>query len=130
MRRYYLTIWTAPFPVRQTLETQALAKPEWGTKRICPSCSTRYYDLLKTQPVCPSCGTPFDPEQLLKSRRARSSAVDDRIKAAAPDLEVEVDEDLAVEEGDAGAPIEDVSELEDDGDDFAVVESGEGEDER
>ncbi len=107
-----------------------MAKPEWGTKRICPSCSTRYYDLLKAPPVCPSCGTPFDPEQLLKSRRARSTAADERVKPVAPDLEVEVDEDLAPGEVDAGAPIEDVSELEDDGDDFAVVEDGEGEDER
>ena len=24
-----------------------VAKPEWGAKRICPSCGTRYYDLLR-----------------------------------------------------------------------------------
>jgi uncharacterized protein (TIGR02300 family) len=107
-----------------------LAKPEWGTKRICPSCSTRYYDLLKVPAICPSCGVAFDPEQLLKSRRARSTAADERVKTVAPDLEVEVDEDIETAEGDAGAPIEDVSELEDDGDDFAVVEGGPNEDER
>ncbi|HVG81046.1 MAG TPA: FYDLN acid domain-containing protein, partial [Methylomirabilota bacterium] len=24
-----------------------MAKPEWGTKRICHSCGTRFYDLLR-----------------------------------------------------------------------------------
>jgi uncharacterized protein (TIGR02300 family) len=34
-----------------------VAKPEWGGKRECPSCGTRYYDLGKEPPVCPRCGT-------------------------------------------------------------------------
>src|SRR6516162_5861321 len=53
---------------------QSVAKPEWGTKRICPSCGTRYYDLLRDPVVCPKCSTPYDPEAFLKSRRARPAA--------------------------------------------------------
>jgi len=51
-----------------------VAKPEWGTKRICPSCGTRYYDLMHDPVVCPKCSTPFDPEAFLKARRARPAA--------------------------------------------------------
>ena len=48
-----------------------MAKTEWGLKRICPNCGTRYYDFRKDPPTCPACGTVYDPEALLKSRRAR-----------------------------------------------------------
>ena len=51
-----------------------MAKPEWGTKRICPSCGTRYYDLLRDPVICPKCSTPFDPEAFLRARRARPAA--------------------------------------------------------
>ena len=47
-----------------------MAKPEWGSKRTCPECSTRFYDLGKGEPVtCISCGHLWTPEPLLKSRQ-------------------------------------------------------------
>ena len=51
-----------------------MAKPEWGTKRICPSCGTRYYDLMREQVICPKCSTPYDAEAFLKARRSRPVA--------------------------------------------------------
>jgi len=36
-----------------------VAKPELGTKRVCPSCATKYYDLNRNPIVCPNCGTVF-----------------------------------------------------------------------
>lgn len=36
-----------------------MAKPELGTKRHCPSCGTKYYDLNRTPILCPKCGTAF-----------------------------------------------------------------------
>ncbi|WP_343207175.1 TIGR02300 family protein [Azospirillum formosense] len=71
-----------------------MAKPEWGVKRICPSCGARYYDLRKDPPVCPSCGAQFDPEALLKSRKARPAPVDDVKKAPVVSSE---DEDAETE---------------------------------
>ena len=53
-----------------------MARPEWGTKRICQTCSARYYDFLKSPPTCPSCAAVYDPEALLKSRRARPVPVE------------------------------------------------------
>ena len=47
-----------------------MVKPEWGTKRTCPKCSTRFYDLGKDDPVhCIECGTDFVPEPVLKSKQ-------------------------------------------------------------
>ena len=61
-----------------------MAKAEWGLKRICPNCGTRYYDFRKDPPTCPACGTVYDPEALLKSRRAR------------PGMAEELSENLAI----------------------------------
>ncbi|MBK1670850.1 TIGR02300 family protein [Rhodovibrio sodomensis] len=48
-----------------------MAKPEWGKKRLCPSCGTKFYDLRKSPPACPSCGETVDVEAPTKSRRSR-----------------------------------------------------------
>ena len=37
-----------------------MAKPELGTKRICPNCGAKYYDLNRDPIVCPRCGTHFE----------------------------------------------------------------------
>ena len=49
-----------------------MAKPEWGKKRTCQSCGTKYYDLNKTPMICPSCGVEFDPDILLKTKKGKS----------------------------------------------------------
>ena len=47
-----------------------MVKPEWGTKRTCPKCSTRFYDLGKDNPVhCIACEHDFVPEPVLKSKQ-------------------------------------------------------------
>lgn len=82
-----------------------MAKPEWGTKRICHSCGKRFYDLLRHPIVCPNCGSEFDAEALLRTRRSRS-VVSERepavVEAAlpepeAPEVEVEVEVEIEVE---------------------------------
>ena len=49
-----------------------MAKLEWGKKRTCQSCGTKYYDLNKTPMICPSCGVEFDPDILLKTKKGKS----------------------------------------------------------
>ena len=49
-----------------------MAKPEWGKKRICLACNTKYYDLNKSPIICPSCGSEFDPDIYLKSRKGKN----------------------------------------------------------
>jgi uncharacterized protein (TIGR02300 family) len=119
------------FLIRSTDREQHLAKPEWGTKRICPSCGTRYYDLLREQVICPKCSTPYDPEAFLKARRSRPAApVEKELAPVDADVEVEeaevVEDEEAVPLADAGDEeeeelIEDASELGEDEDDMAEV---------
>ena len=71
-----------------------MVKPEWGTKRTCPKCGTRFYDLEKDNPVtCIECGTVWEPDPVLKSKQP--------LPFDAPKKEVEVetvDNDLADDE--------------------------------
>ena len=70
-----------------------MVNPEWGTKRSCPKCSTRFYDLGKDDPVtCISCGNAWMPEPVLKSKQPLP------FESAAPEKVVEQDDDLAAEE--------------------------------
>ncbi len=88
-----------------------MAKAEWGAKRICPACSTRYYDMKKSPPTCPKCGTAFDPETLLRARRGRTA---DKKVAARPEDLIEVDEVPVTEADDLeNTVIEDADELAD-----------------
>ena len=69
-----------------------MVKPEWGHKRTCPKCSTRFYDLGKDEPVtCIACGAAFVPESVLKSKQPQA------FEAAQPDKQKE-NEDLAAED--------------------------------
>ena len=72
-----------------------MAKQEWGTKRLCPNCGTRYYDMHHDPIVCPRCGAAFDPEALLKTRRTRTAAV---AAAVEPVADEEIEPDLGAEE--------------------------------
>ena len=49
-----------------------MANTEWGKKRICLACNTKYYDFNKSPIICPSCGTEFDPGINLKNRKGKS----------------------------------------------------------
>ncbi len=117
-----------------------MVKAEWGLKRICPNCGTRYYDFRKDPPTCPACGTVYDPEALLKSRRARPGMVEETRKAspkstvrdagfdeiAATDAEEEVDLPDA-EDDDGASLIEDPGELGEDTIEEVEVEVGDEE---
>ena len=118
-----------------------MANPEWGTKRICQNCGTKFYDLQREPIVCPKCQTEFDPEAFLKTRRSRPVAAPDKehVPAAVADVEVEDaevldDEEAVVAEGaeeEEEDLIEDASELGEDEDDMAeVIENVDEEEER
>ncbi len=48
-----------------------MVKADLGTKRACPSCAARFYDLTKRPIECPKCGFSYEPEALFKQRRSR-----------------------------------------------------------
>ena len=39
---------------------RTVTKAGLGTKRLCPNCGTKYYDLDRSPIVCPRCGTLFE----------------------------------------------------------------------
>jgi uncharacterized protein (TIGR02300 family) len=96
-----------------------VVKAEWGLKRICPNCGTRYYDFRREPATCPACGTVYDPEALLKSRRARPGMVEETRKVAAKAPRVADFEDVVVAEGDDADLVPDVAE---DDDGTALIE--------
>jgi uncharacterized protein (TIGR02300 family) len=93
-----------------------VAKADLGTKRQCPKCGTRFYDLGKDDPVtCISCEETFVPEVLLKPRRPLPAA-EKPAEAESKDEETE-DEDSELETGD-----EDLLEDDDDEDIDGMLE--------
>ena len=104
-----------------------MPKEEWGTKRVCPKCTIRFYDLNRDIITCPSCEASFDINTILDTfkKPAREST--------APKTETPVDinpimedEDLEsdsiiLEEDNAGIELEDEL-LEEEDDDSVSLE--------
>ncbi len=108
-----------------------MAKAEWGLKRICHSCGTRYYDMRRAPIVCPKCATEFDPEALLKSRRGRPVVIAGGVAADAAPVDDEALAEGAEKADEEEELIEDTSELGEDDDDVAeVIENVDEDDER
>ena len=80
-----------------------MAKPEWGIKRTCHSCGTKYYDLNKSSMICPSFGTQFDQDLFLKNKKSKTVSTkvttgnDNELTEDIPnidDIEVEADNEV------------------------------------
>jgi len=113
-----------------------VAKPEWGTKRLCTSCGARFYDLQRQPIECPKCNTVIDPEQVTRLKRSRSTPADEAAKAKAAkvkavpedadddeDLGVD-DDDLDIDDDDSDDMLEDTDDLSDDDDDLDEIVDG------
>ncbi len=85
----------SPVADLQSIGGLAVAKPEWGLKRVCQSCSAKFYDMQRNPIVCPKCGATFDPDALLKSRRPRPTPVKAAVKETAK-AKVEVEDDAVL----------------------------------
>ena len=113
-----------------------MSKPARGTKRVCPSCGARFYDLNRTPIVCPVCQSIYQvtpPPTPLPSRRwgraqpAEARKVEEQ-EADAPVLEgpemVSLDE---AEEGTSEVPAEEDEEIVDLGEEAAESPAGDDE---
>jgi uncharacterized protein (TIGR02300 family) len=85
---------------------------ELGTKRTCPNCAARFYDLNKDPITCPKCEQSFVAEPLLPSKADQPAA---KPKAAPKPAEKDDDED-DLEENDTLVSLDDLDDG-DDGDD-------------
>lgn len=73
-----------------------MPKDEWGVKRVCPNCSTRFYDLQNDPMTCPACAHEFTLESLTgnKSRTMQADKPDAQNKEA----ETSDDDDLVLDD--------------------------------
>ena len=106
-----------------------MIQPEWGTKRTCPKCATRFYDLGKDDPVtCIECGAHWEPEPILKSKQPLPFEVA-KPDTAKPDADLNGDEeDIATITGEDEEPSAD-DEVDLGGDDDLGVEAPSDDDE-
>ncbi|WP_069440635.1 TIGR02300 family protein [Methyloceanibacter superfactus] len=51
-----------------------MSKPARGTKRVCPSCGARFYDLGRSPITCPVCEAVYQVTPPSSSRRAERAA--------------------------------------------------------
>ena len=99
-----------------------MPKEEWGVKRLCPKCLTRFYDLKKDPMTCPSCEHIIELEHLLNPKsRSAITKKDDESVVDADTTEDIVDADVIDEEDDADVNLGD-DLLEDDDDDTVSLE--------
>jgi uncharacterized protein (TIGR02300 family) len=91
-----------------------MPKDEWGVKRLCPHCTSRFFDLQRDPMTCPECGHSFTAESLIAGRGRM--LVSEKTVAKRDDIDMD---DLAEEDLDADAGDDDLDDdlLEDDGDD-------------
>ena len=118
-----------------------MSKTEWGIKRICPSCSIKYYDFNKNPIICPKCEFEFDPDLLLKSRKGRSIATKTEDKVVSSDKKkeeetlendinsIENDENILEIDDESDIQVNDVDNNNDknmnaDDDDIKIIEEG------
>ena len=95
-----------------------MPKDEWGVKRFCPHCASRFYDLQRDPMTCPECGTTFTAESLIAGR-SKTTTPDKVAKPSPKDDVPDIDEDTDLDEDTADVDLDD-DLLEDDDDDDNV----------
>ena len=110
-----------------------MAKLEWGQKRTCSGCGTRFYDMKRLPIFCPKCNGAVENDPPFKVRRSSAAALEKIVPMrqpaaamaiAADDLGVEeeaVVDDLDGGDADDSGLMEDASDLGEDDEDMAEV---------
>ncbi|WP_420394167.1 TIGR02300 family protein [Acuticoccus sp.] len=81
-----------------------MAKPELGTKRLCPNCGAKYYDLHRDPIICPRCNVMFATGVVATRREmARAEEDDDEVDVEDEGVELVALEEADEDEGDAAA---------------------------
>lgn len=79
-----------------------MPKDEWGVKRLCPTCSTRFYDLQHDPMTCPNCGATYTVDSLtaVKAKALRP----EKLKPEPQDIEdmpeIDTEDDDVIDDGD------------------------------
>jgi uncharacterized protein (TIGR02300 family) len=106
-----------------------MSKPARGTKRVCPSCGARFYDLNRTPITCPVCQAVYQVTPPTSRRGERAQPVEVK-KVVEPEAEAPVLESADIisleeaEESGTEAAVEEDEEIVDLGDDAPEIPAG------
>ena len=87
-----------------------MPKDEWGVKRLCPSCSTRFYDLQHDPMTCPNCSATFTVDSLtaVKAKAQRP----EKVKPEPVDIEdLPVIDDEILEDEDDNVDLDEIADV-------------------
>tara|TARA_B100000214_G_C23660182_1_gene487122 strand:- start:67 stop:411 length:345 start_codon:yes stop_codon:yes gene_type:complete len=102
-----------------------MPKEEWGTKRLCIKCKSKFYDLNMDPLTCPECGASFSLDELLgnKTKLPKDQSPVSKDTERQDDVE-ELTEDELMLEDDEEPIADDLDEtlLEEDDDDTVSLE--------
>ena len=105
-----------------------MSKPARGTKRVCPSCGARFYDLNRTPITCPVCQAVYQVTMAPSRRSERAQPAEPRkvvVPEPPPVVETPVVISLEeVEEAGAEAVIAEDEEIVDLGDEAPEIPPG------
>ena len=74
-----------------------MPKDEWGVKRVCQHCQTRFYDLNNDPMTCPACGAVMSVESFTNEKARTEKTVARPAKPAAPEV-IDTEEDVLDED--------------------------------
>lgn len=106
-----------------------MPKDEWGVKRLCPHCASRFYDLQRDPMTCPECGHSFTAESLVTGRgRAltseKTSVKEDKVDDLTDDDDLDddtgdtdLDDDLLEDDEDDDVSLDEIADVATDDDD-------------
>ena len=97
-----------------------MSRPNLGSKRVCPACSAKFYDLGKDPAICPECGAKHSQASFLKPRRSRPPVP--RAAPQKPAAKDDTDDNIALDDEDEDD--EDVEGIDEDDDLGDVVSAG------
>ena len=110
-----------------------MSKPARGTKRVCPSCGARFYDLSRTPIACPVCQAVYQVTPPSSRRSECAQPVEVKKVVVEPEAEAPVLESAdiisleEVEEAGAEVAVEDDEEIVDLGDDAPEIPAADDE---
>lgn len=109
---------------------EIVAKPDLGTKQLCPSCGTKFFDLNRTPITCPKCGTIVSPAAT--GPRPSKASKPAKVVPTATDEEEEVEtegaEVMSLEDADEEASATGKTDVDLDDDDIEDIDDSDSDD--
>lgn len=115
-------MWHVQLKLSLINQVTQMPNEEWGVKRLCPACETRFYDLKNDPMTCPSCGAEYDMAMMLDGGKAAAAAAAKEKAKAEAAVEEPIIDDVEDVLNDDESPATDDALLDDDDDETVSLE--------